>query len=246
MSHAARINKTVNLELTSELPSVRRVALHAVVSRQWPGLTMINADCLAVLPEITYDAIITDQPYGTVWMRGGGKKAGDFKARKETAEWDVFNLEWMKYAPSHVAAFCPTQGVWEMCLRLKTPCVLKYRKSNPAPYGVDCEPIVCSIPIKGEWEKETYNGDNSLHPCQKPIPLMSWLVQILTVIDATVCDPFAGSGSTAIACIRTGRKFIGIEKDPKHYQTACERIDRELAQGVLLPANAEVSDDGSR
>ena len=42
------------------------------------------------------------------------------------------------------------------------------------------------------------------------------------------------------ACIRTGRKFIGIEKDAKHFATAVERISRELEQGELLPANAEV------
>jgi DNA modification methylase len=55
---------------------------------------------------------------------------------------------------------------------------------------------------------------------------------------ATVLDPYMGSASTAIACIRTGRKFIGIEKDPKHFATAVERISRELEQGVLLPPNS--------
>jgi hypothetical protein len=46
-----------------------------------------------------------------------------------------------------------------------------------------------------------------------------------------------GGGTTAIACIRTGRKFVGIEKDAKHFETACERVANELAQGVLLPPN---------
>ena len=69
---------------------------------------------------------------------------------------------------------------------------------------------------------------------------MAWCLEKLkAATDATVCDPYTGSGTTAIACIRTGRKFIGVEKDPRHYKTACERIDRELAQGVLLPANVE-------
>jgi hypothetical protein len=212
-------------------------SLQRLVTRQFDGVTIYNADWKDVLPDVVCDAIITDQPYGTGWMRGGGKKAGDFKARKETAEWDVFDLAWMEHAPETVAAFCPIQGVWEMCLRLKTPCVLKYRKSNPAPYGVDCEPVVCSRPISAPWEKEAYNGDNALHPCQKPVNLMAWLILALTEVGQTVCDPFAGSGSTAIACIRTGRKFVGCEKDAQHYATACERIDNELRQGVLLPCN---------
>jgi DNA modification methylase len=50
----------------------------------------------------------------------------------------------------------------------------------------------------------------------------------------TILDPFMGSGTTGIACIRTGRRFVGIEKDPTHYATAVERIKNELAQGDLF------------
>jgi len=204
---------------------------------------MILADCLDVLPEIACDAIITDQPYGTGWnVGGGGKKANDFKAgrmKNVKPEWDVLNLAWMDYAPEIVAAFCPIKGdgIWKMCERLKTPVVLKYRKTNPMPFGAACEPIVASRPIAGEWEKEAYNGDNALHPCQKPVNLMAWLVVNLTAPEQIVCDPYMGSGTTGIACIRTGRKFVGIEKDAKHFETACERVATELAQGVFLPPN---------
>lgn len=48
-----------------------------------------------------------------------------------------------------------------------------------------------------------------------------------------VLDPYMGSGTTGIACIRTGRRFIGIEKDPQHFDTARQRIERELEQGRL-------------
>jgi DNA modification methylase len=50
----------------------------------------------------------------------------------------------------------------------------------------------------------------------------------------TVLDPYMGSGTTGIACIRTGRRFVGIEKDPAHYATALKRITDELAQGDLF------------
>jgi len=50
---------------------------------------------------------------------------------------------------------------------------------------------------------------------------------------ATVLDPYMGSGTTGIACIRTGRKFIGIEIDPAHFATARARLENELRQGLL-------------
>jgi DNA modification methylase len=203
-----------------------------MVVRLSDSVEIIHGDCLTILP-IDCDIIITDQPYGTGWIRGGGKKSGEFKRRKEGAEWDVFNLSWMDAAPPRVAAFCPVQGVWDMCQRLPRPHVLKYRKTNPAPYGVPCEPIVSSHAMPGKWEKESYNGDNSLHPCQKPVDLLAWLVNGLTVEGETVCDPFMGSGSMGIACIRTGRKFIGIEKDARYFEIARRRLENELRQGLL-------------
>jgi DNA modification methylase len=63
---------------------------------------------------------------------------------------------------------------------------------------------------------------------------MGWLVQEMTEEGETVCDPFMGSGSTGIACIRANRRFVGIEQDPTHYATALERITNELAQGDLF------------
>lgn len=218
-------------------------SLDRLVRRQFEGVTLYNADWKDALPDVVCDAIITDQPYGTGWnVGGGGDKANDFKAsrmKKVKPEWDELDLAWMDYAPATLAAFCPIKGdgIWKMCQRLKTPVVLKYRKTNPMPFGAACEPIVASRPIAGVWEKEAYNGDNALHPCQKPVNLMAWLVMGLTEAGQTVCDPFMGSASTAIACIRTGRKFVGIEKDVKHFETACERVANELAQGVLLPPN---------
>lgn len=73
------------------------------------------------------------------------------------------------------------------------------------------------------------------HPTQKPVELMAWCMDRAKVPPgATVLDPYMGSGSTGIACIRTGRGFVGIEKDPSHYATALERIQRELSQGDLF------------
>ena len=101
-----------------------------------------------------------------------------------------------------------------------------------------------------KWEGETKTSDErfpnsvvqisnpsleaGLHPTQKPVGLMEWLIRSYTNEGDTVLDSCMGSGSTGVACVRTGRNFIGIERDAAHYATAIERIKRELAQGDLF------------
>lgn len=63
------------------------------------------------------------------------------------------------------------------------------------------------------------------HPTEKPISMMAELVGLFSNHGDLICDPFMGSGTTGVACIKRGRRFIGIEKDPKYFEIACERID---------------------
>ena len=65
---------------------------------------------------------------------------------------------------------------------------------------------------------------NRLHPTQKPVELLEYLIKTYTQPGETVLDNCMGSGSTGVAAINTGRKFIGIEKDEKYYNIAKERI----------------------
>jgi hypothetical protein len=77
--------------------------------------------------------------------------------------------------------------------------------------------------------------DGNEHPTQKTVLVMAWTMNQLKVPEgATVLDPYMGSGTTGIACLRTNRNFIGIEKDPEHFKTACARLERECNQGALL------------
>ena len=72
---------------------------------------------------------------------------------------------------------------------------------------------------------------------------MSWCMEVMKLEEgATVLDPYMGSGTTGIACIRTGRNFIGIEKDPVHFETAVKRIRAELDQGDLFRQNKALID----
>lgn len=65
------------------------------------------------------------------------------------------------------------------------------------------------------------------HPCPIPVALMERIILLTTNEGDTVCDPFIGGGTTAIACINTNRNFIGFEIDPKYYDIAKERINKE-------------------
>jgi len=69
------------------------------------------------------------------------------------------------------------------------------------------------------------------HPAQKPIELMAWCIKWIS--GALVLDPFMGSGTTGIACLRTGRRFIGIEIDEHYFEIARERLQNEINQGQL-------------
>lgn len=68
-----------------------------------------------------------------------------------------------------------------------------------------------------------------LHPNQKPVELLEFLIKTYTNDGETVLDFTMGSGSTAIACLNTGRNFIGMESDPNIYTVAKNRVDNHGA-----------------
>jgi site-specific DNA-methyltransferase (adenine-specific) len=66
------------------------------------------------------------------------------------------------------------------------------------------------------------------HPTEKPVPLMSEIVSLFTDPDQLILDPFMGSGTTGVSAVRLGRRFVGIEQDPKYFDIACRRIQAAL------------------
>ncbi|MFM6249808.1 MAG: DNA-methyltransferase, partial [Dolichospermum sp.] len=81
---------------------------------------------------------------------------------------------------------------------------------------------------------------NYQHPTQKPLLLISKLIEMLTDEGGTVLDPFAGSGTTALACKELGRNYICIEKELEYYQIACNRINQPVEQGTDEPIETVV------
>ena len=81
-------------------------------------------------------------------------------------------------------------------------------------------------------------GRPNEHPTTKPLALMLELVALFTDPGETILDPFTGSGSTGVACLRLGRKFIGIERDEKYFELACERLRAEESGSTLTARRA--------
>lgn len=77
------------------------------------------------------------------------------------------------------------------------------------------------------------NNLNRLHPTQKPVELLEWLIKTYTNEGETVLDNTMGSGSTGVACINTKRKFIGIELDENYFKIAENRINEQIKQNVV-------------
>ena len=75
------------------------------------------------------------------------------------------------------------------------------------------------------------NGD---HPTGKPVDMVCSWVNRFTDRGGVILDPFMGSGTTGVAAIQLGRKFIGIEREPKYFEIACQRIEQAVAQGQLF------------
>jgi hypothetical protein len=70
-----------------------------------------------------------------------------------------------------------------------------------------------------------YQGGNPV-PCPRPVPQVQFICRNMTA--TTICDPFMGSGTTGVACINTGKRFVGIEQDPVYFDYACDRIRQAL------------------
>lgn len=90
-----------------------------------------------------------------------------------------------------------------------------------------------------------FDTDANDHPCASPLSLAERPIRSSTAAGGVVLDPFMGSGTTGVACVRTGRKFVGVEKEPRYFEIACQRIQAEYARSELfadvdaMPENPE-------
>ena len=83
--------------------------------------------------------------------------------------------------------------------------------------------------------------DGAVHPTQKPVQVMEWCLSFADEAQ-TVCDPFMGSGTTGVACARMGLQFVGIERERKYFDIACERIYNAYRQNTLFGKDENVQE----
>lgn len=119
-------------------------------------------------------------------------------------------------------------------------------KPNPSPhrnkyYLADTEPFIHAwnrgfAPRADHHDMHRWISAGSMpskvygHPTVKPEAVMAKIVR--NVAAESICDPFMGTGSTGVAAVRAGKRFVGIEKNPAHFQTACNRLRAEMAVAV--------------
>jgi len=202
--------------------------------------TLYLGDCLEVMPTLgRVDAVVTDPPYG-IGMDGG--KVG--RAEYEKKGWDriAANVDW-------VAELGIPAIVWGgnyFGLPPSSRWLVWDKKNDPTTFA-DCELAWTNVGGAVRVFRWLWSGpyqqrrERRWHPTQKPVALMEWCLGFLP--DAqTILDPFMGSGTTGVACVKLGRKFIGIEIDEGYFDIACKRIEeahRQPDMFVERPAPAE-------
>jgi site-specific DNA-methyltransferase (adenine-specific)/modification methylase len=198
------------------------------------------------MPYKSVDAVITDPPYGINADKGvGGFGASSELAKHYTGNWDskkpskdLFMQVMSKskicfiFGGNYFTDSLPQNNKW-----LVWDKVGEIKFSNPFS---DCELIWTNLDgntinkflliQQGFISKEK----ERFHPTQKPVSIIKWIIENYTNENDTILDPFMGSGTTGVACVQTGRRFIGIEIEPKYFDIAVKRI-KDAQQQMRLP-----------
>ncbi len=199
------------------------------------GVTLYLGDCREILPTLPkVDAVVTDPPYGIgdKWDRKGRFATCAGKLWHGDAGWDsVIQQD----ALDRSLAVAGGRGiVWGGNYYVLVPSrgYIVWDKMQSEFSLADSELAWCSDPITPKtfrFARAQLASEGKVHPTQKPIGLMKFCLERLP--DArTILDPFMGSGTTGVAAVKLGRKFIGIEIEPKYFDIACRRISEALKQ----------------
>ena len=221
--------------------------------------TLYLGDCREILPTLPkVDAVVTDPPYGVMLGEAG---TGDERAKRQKA-YTMFSDSaeyiktvcvpaitsalaiakrgfvtpgnrnaWLYPSPADVGVWYNPAGVgrgkWGFIL---AHLILYYGKDPNAGRRATAS---------SAWALNDSVADikNVEHPCPKPLKFAKWAVTKVSTDKEIVLDPFMGSGTTGVAAVQLGRKFIGIEIEPKYFDIACRRIEDAQRQQPLIPLN---------
>lgn len=217
-------------------------------------VSLYLGDCREILPTLgAVDAVITDPPYsqqthdGAQTRRDGGMQLVDFASITElelfdaakqlvsiSRRWVVMTCDWKHAAKLDTeSGFLIRLGVW-----IKPNGAPQFTGDRP---GMGWEAVaIMHRPGKKRWNGGGHHAVwhcpkvEGEHPTTKPIRLVLDWVEAFTDPAETILDPFMGSGTTGVAAVRLGRKFIGIEIEPKYFEIARRRIEAAMNETCLL------------
>jgi DNA modification methylase len=202
------------------------------------------------------DAVVTDPPYGIGYVRGlTGKQCGYRSVRANDNTAGIIGDD-QPFDPSPWLSF-PNVLLWgadHFAQRLPHGRFLAWDKLDGKPSWDSFSDVEfawhnkrgASRIIRYVWKGMCQgNGEDKNtprnHPTQKPVVVMRWSIEQAGVLaGGLVLDPYMGSGTTGVACIRTGRRFMGIEIDPRYFDIAVKRIEAELNRAPLFDPKPQV------
>ena len=242
MNEQIKLLKGDCLELMKDIPDK---SIDAIIADLPYGTTANKWDSLLDLNKLwkEYERILA--PKGNIVLFGAGLFA--FKLALSNEKLFRYDMVWKKskcgspftakYMPlkkhEMVLVFGKSAAYYYPQLTEGTPYKRKWtpNKVNNMKYGIAGvqtdnkgtrhPTTVLDFPQK--WRRQ-----DQLHPTQKPVELMEWLIKTYTNEGDTVLDNTMGSGTTGVACVNTSRRFIGIEKDDKYFDIAYNRIKNHI------------------
>lgn len=221
------------------------------------GATLYLGDCREILPSIRADALVTDAPYGIndnpKRFSAGRSRAGPGlnSAPPLARNWPRIEGDAEPFDPAHLLNYKKIVLCGANHFASRLPDASKWiiwdkREGRNSDDGADCELIWTNLGgaarvhrqlWRGHCMRGEENAKKRLHQFQKPVALMDRLIEECRLeVGAVVLDPYMGSGTTGIAALRRGLAFIGIEKSPAYFDTACERIAEDQRQHGLFDA----------
>ena len=208
--------------------------------------TLYLGDCLEILPTLDkVDAVITDPPYGISLNTDNSRFSGGTNANVAkrgngvgSAMGNPIVGDETEFDPSFLTQYGNERIIWgwhNFPDKLPRGSCLVWIKRNDQAFGSFLSDAETCYFSKGHgvycYKDLSNNAIANIreHPTQKPVNLMTWCIGKVPNAN-TILDPFMGSGSTGVACMNLGRKFIGIEIEQKYFDIACERIDQSQRQ----------------
>jgi site-specific DNA-methyltransferase (adenine-specific) len=188
------------------------------------GVVLYNADCREVLPTLgKVDAVVTDPPYGI------GASFDVCRHRHGKGTWDAVPVDGAIL--DIIFANSSEQIIWGGNYFDLPPsrCFFIWDKGQPEAFSLAMAEFAW-VSVDGNAKIFRYRPQDigKEHPTQKPVGLMRRCIEALE--GRIILDPFMGSGTTGVAAVKLGRKFIGIEIEPKYFDIACRRISEALKQ----------------